>query len=50
MSRPAARRTWAWNTVAMLLAAVFGFPVYWMLITAVKPSAVTGSLKRWTSR
>jgi multiple sugar transport system permease protein/N,N'-diacetylchitobiose transport system permease protein len=39
VSRPAARRTWAWNTVAILLAAVFGFPVYWMLITAVKPSA-----------
>jgi len=30
---------WAWNTVAMLLALVMGFPIYWMLITSVKTSA-----------
>ena len=28
--------TWAWNTLAMVLAALIGFPVYWMLITAFK--------------
>jgi multiple sugar transport system permease protein/N,N'-diacetylchitobiose transport system permease protein len=39
MTTRVARRTWAWNSVAMVLAALFGFPVYWMLITAVKPSA-----------
>jgi len=42
LSRPArARRnyaTWAWNTVAVLLAAIMGFPIYWMLITAFKTS------------
>ncbi|MCU1657446.1 MAG: Carbohydrate transporter rane protein 2 family [Pseudonocardiales bacterium] len=42
--RPARRRggrryaTWAWNALAMLLAVVFGFPIYWMLITAFKTS------------
>jgi N,N'-diacetylchitobiose transport system permease protein len=33
------RATWAWNTLALLLAAAFGFPVYWMLITAFKTSS-----------
>jgi N,N'-diacetylchitobiose transport system permease protein len=33
------RATWAWNAFAMVLAAVFGFPVYWMLITAFKTSS-----------
>lgn len=32
-------RTGLWNGVAVLLAVGFGFPVYWMLITAFKPSA-----------
>ena len=30
------RATWGWNSLALFLAAVFGFPVYWMLITAFK--------------
>jgi multiple sugar transport system permease protein/N,N'-diacetylchitobiose transport system permease protein len=38
VGRRARRRTWVWNLLAMVLAAIFGFPVYWMLITAVKPS------------
>jgi len=28
-----------WNAVAVLLAALFGFPIYWMLITSFKTSA-----------
>ena len=28
--------TWAWNTLAMVLAVLIGFPIYWMLITAFK--------------
>jgi N,N'-diacetylchitobiose transport system permease protein len=32
------RATWGWNALAMFLAAAFGFPVYWMLITAFKTS------------
>jgi len=36
--------TWAWNSLAMLLAVVFGFPVYWMLITAFKTSSDINSL------
>ncbi|MFI6443117.1 carbohydrate ABC transporter permease [Kitasatospora sp. NPDC050543] len=28
--------TWVWNTVALLFAAVMGFPVYWMVITTFK--------------
>jgi N,N'-diacetylchitobiose transport system permease protein len=31
--------TWAWNAVAVLLAVLLGFPVFWMLITAFKASA-----------
>jgi N,N'-diacetylchitobiose transport system permease protein len=38
-TRPRGRMTWVWNTVAMIVAAIFGFPVYWMLITAFKTSA-----------
>jgi multiple sugar transport system permease protein/N,N'-diacetylchitobiose transport system permease protein len=30
--------TWIWNTVAVVLAALLGFPIYWMLITAFKTS------------
>jgi N,N'-diacetylchitobiose transport system permease protein len=40
--RHGARRryaTWAWNTLAMVLAVVIGFPIYWMLITAFKRSS-----------
>ncbi len=39
--RRARRRyaTWAWNTLAMVLAVVIGFPIYWMLITAFKRSS-----------
>jgi multiple sugar transport system permease protein/N,N'-diacetylchitobiose transport system permease protein len=33
------RATWAWNALALVLAAGFGFPVYWMLITAFKTSS-----------
>ena len=36
--------TWAWNTVAMLLAVVFGFPIYWMVLTAFKTSSDINSL------
>src|SRR5437762_2604832 len=38
---PRGRRgvTWAWNVLAVLLSAMFGFPIYWMLITAFKTSA-----------
>ena len=31
--------TWAWNSLAVLLAVVFGFPIYWMLNTSFKTSA-----------
>ena len=39
--RRARRRyaTWAWNSLAMVLAVVIGFPIYWMLITAFKRSS-----------
>jgi N,N'-diacetylchitobiose transport system permease protein len=39
--RRARRRyaTWAWNAVAMVLAVVIGFPIYWMLITSFKRSS-----------
>jgi N,N'-diacetylchitobiose transport system permease protein len=36
------RRRWAtglWNTLAMLLSVVIGFPIYWMLITSFKRSS-----------
>jgi multiple sugar transport system permease protein/N,N'-diacetylchitobiose transport system permease protein len=35
--RPAAT-AW-WNALAVLLTILFGFPIYWMLITSVKSSA-----------
>ena len=38
LSHHNSRATWAWNTLALFLAAAFGFPVYWMLITAFKTS------------
>jgi N,N'-diacetylchitobiose transport system permease protein len=31
--------TGVWNAVAVLLSVFFGFPIYWMLITAFKTSA-----------
>jgi multiple sugar transport system permease protein/N,N'-diacetylchitobiose transport system permease protein len=31
--------TGAWNALAVLLSMVFGFPIYWMLITAFKTSS-----------
>src|SRR5207249_10510227 len=31
--------TWGWNALAMVLAALIGFPIYWMLITAFKRSS-----------
>jgi multiple sugar transport system permease protein/N,N'-diacetylchitobiose transport system permease protein len=36
--------TWAWNALAVLLSAIFGFPIYWMLITAFKTSSDINSL------
>jgi N,N'-diacetylchitobiose transport system permease protein len=47
VSVPPARRrhhrrsyaTGGWNAVALALAVLFGFPIYWMLITALKTSA-----------
>ena len=42
LARPRSRRryaTAAWNTVAMVLAAVIGFPIYWMIVTAFKRSS-----------
>ncbi|MGI8666818.1 MAG: carbohydrate ABC transporter permease [Jatrophihabitans sp.] len=38
------RATWAWNALAMVLAMVFGFPLYWMLITSFKTSSDINSL------
>ena len=32
------RRTWIWNTVAVIFALIMFFPVYWMVVTAFKPS------------
>jgi N,N'-diacetylchitobiose transport system permease protein len=44
-ARPVRRRnrrkqiaTGGWNAVALLIAAVLGFPIFWMLITSVKTS------------
>jgi N,N'-diacetylchitobiose transport system permease protein len=39
---PRRRRSYAtggWNLLALVLAALFGFPIYWMLITSFKTSA-----------
>jgi N,N'-diacetylchitobiose transport system permease protein len=47
VSKRYARRryaTWAWNSLAMVLAVLFGFPIYWMLITAFKTSSDINSL------
>jgi multiple sugar transport system permease protein/N,N'-diacetylchitobiose transport system permease protein len=43
-ARPAGGRsrrsaTRGWNALAVLLSAIFGFPIYWMLITSVKTSS-----------
>ena len=32
-------KTSLWNLLAMVLTVIIGFPVYWMLITAFKPSS-----------
>lgn len=41
--KPARRRrsyaTGGWNLLALVLAGLFGFPIYWMLITSFKTSA-----------
>ncbi len=40
-------RSWAtagWNTLAVALSAVLGFPIYWMLITAFKTSSDINTL------
>jgi multiple sugar transport system permease protein/N,N'-diacetylchitobiose transport system permease protein len=31
---PRDRARWGWNTLAVLLSALFGLPIYWMIITA----------------
>lgn len=38
--RPLRRRasTWTWNSVAVLVAIVMAFPIYWMVLTALKPA------------
>jgi multiple sugar transport system permease protein/N,N'-diacetylchitobiose transport system permease protein len=36
--RRRATKTALWNVLAMLVAGVLGFPIFWMLITSVKPS------------
>ncbi len=36
---------WAWNGLAVAIAVVLGFPLYWMLITAFKPSADINRLR-----
>jgi multiple sugar transport system permease protein/N,N'-diacetylchitobiose transport system permease protein len=36
--------TWGWNSLAVLLSILFGFPIYWMLITAFKTSADINTL------
>ncbi|MDT4914322.1 MAG: hypothetical protein QOC66_3450, partial [Pseudonocardiales bacterium] len=30
--------TRGWNALAVLISAIFGFPIYWMLITSLKTS------------
>src|SRR5437016_5068316 len=30
--------TWGWNTLAMVIAVIMAFPVYWMILTALKPT------------
>jgi len=36
--------TWAWNALAMLLSVIFGFPIYWMVLTAFKTSSDINTL------
>jgi multiple sugar transport system permease protein/N,N'-diacetylchitobiose transport system permease protein len=36
--------TGAWNLLAVVIAVCFGFPIYWMLITAFKPSSDINTL------
>lgn len=36
--------TWGWNTLAMVVAAVLGFPIYWMLVTSFKTSSDINAL------
>lgn len=47
MSAPSvgSRGRWAWNSLAVVLCFVFGFPIYWMLITAFKTGADINQLK-----
>ncbi|HKE64529.1 MAG TPA: carbohydrate ABC transporter permease [Micromonosporaceae bacterium] len=33
------RTTWVWNTIAVVLAIVLFFPVYWMIVTAFRPAS-----------
>jgi N,N'-diacetylchitobiose transport system permease protein len=48
---PLRRRAWnwTWNTVAMIVAVVIAFPVYWMILTALKPtgSYLTATPQFW---
>ena len=38
------RRPWAWLAVALVFAAIYLFPLYWMYVTAVKsPSEIFAS-------
>ncbi len=36
---PGGRGTWLFNALAVLVSILFGFPVYWMVLTAFKTSA-----------
>ena len=36
--RKSSRATHGWNALAVLLSILLGFPIYWMLLTAVKPA------------
>ena len=42
--RKTSKSTMGWNGVAVLLSIVLGFPIYWMLITAVKPAKDNNTL------
>jgi multiple sugar transport system permease protein/N,N'-diacetylchitobiose transport system permease protein len=39
------RATWGWNGLAVAISIVLGFPIYWMLITAFKPSSDINRLR-----
>jgi N,N'-diacetylchitobiose transport system permease protein len=43
-NRRKAATTGAWNVVALILAALLGFPIFWMLITSVKTSTEINQL------